>query len=80
MGGLGRVNRVVGQNGSRVKRVIFKWVNRITGQVASQVELTRIFQTIFFFFEIDAIYQLFMSSLIVIRFSPVILLILTNYH
>ena len=62
------------------KWIIFKWVNRITGQVASWVELPRIIQTILFFFEIDAIYQLFMSSLTVIRFSPVILLILTNYH
>ena len=39
------------------------------------------FQTIFFFFfEIDAICQLFMSSLTVIRFPRVILLPLTNYH
>ena len=34
----------------------------------------------FFFLEIDAICQLFMSSLTVIRFSLVILLPLTNYH
>ena len=45
------------------KWIIFKWVNRITGQVASWVELPRIIQTILFFFEIDTIYQLFMSSL-----------------
>ena len=50
-------------------------------RVASRVELTRIFQTnFFFFFEIDAIYQLFMSSLIVIKFSLVILLLITTKH
>ena len=50
-------------------------------QVAGRVELIRIFQTFFFFFwEIDAIYQLFTSSLIVIRFSLVILLSFINYH
>ena len=50
--------------------------------VASRVELTRIFQTIFLFlfFEIDAIYQLFMSSLTVIRFLLVILLPITTKH
>ena len=59
-GGSSRVR--VGSIGSRVKtghgskRVIFKWVNRVTGQtgrglsrVTSQVELTRIFQNFFFF-------------------------------
>ena len=78
-----RVKRVTGQNGSFLKRV-----NRVAGQtgrglsrVVSRVELTRIFQTIFFFFlEIDAICQLFMSSLIVIRFSLVILLPITTKH
>ena len=50
-------------------------------RVAGQVELTRIFQTsFFFFFEIDAICQLFMSSLIVIKFSLVILLPPTTYQ
>ena len=39
-----------------------------SGRGLSWVELTRIFQT-FFFLEIDAIYQLFMNSLTVIRFS-----------
>ena len=34
----------------------------------------------FFFFEIDAIYQLFMSFLTVIRFSLVILLPITTKH
>ena len=77
-----------GQSGCGSKRVIFKQVNRVTGQtghglsrVASWVELTRIFQTIFFFFfEVDAICQLFMSSLTVIRFSLVILLPITTKH
>ena len=47
-----RIKRVTGQNGSFLKRV-----NRVAGQtgrglsrVVSRVELTRIFQTIFFFF------------------------------
>ena len=47
----------------------------------SQVELTRIFQTsFFFFFEIDAICQFFMSSLTVIKFSLVILLPIITKH
>ena len=46
----------------------------------SQLKLTRIFQTFFFFFEIDAISQLFMSSLTVIRFSLVKLLPITTKH
>ena len=70
-----------GQMGRGSKRVILKLVNRVTGHELSQVELTRIFQTIFFFFfEIDAICQLFMSSLTVIRFSLVILLPITTKH
>ena len=81
----GRVGSIgfAGQTGHGSKRVIFK-----TGQsgyrlswVVSRVELTRIFQIIFFFFlEIDAICQLFMSSLIVIRFSLVTLLPITTKH
>ena len=75
---------LAGQSGCRSKQVIFKQVNRVVGQSgrgSSQVEFTRVFQTsFFFFFEIDAICQLFMSSLTVIRFSLVILLPLTNYH
>ena len=88
-----RVGRV-GSIGSRVKtgygskRVIFKRVNRVAGQtgcglsrVASRVKLTRIFQKIFIlFFEVDAICQLFMSSLTIIRFSLVILLPITTKH
>ena len=69
-----------GQTSRRSKQVIFKQVNRVVGQsgrgssqVMSRVELTHIFETSFFL-EIDAICQLFMSSLTVIRFSLVILL------
>ena len=67
MGGSGRV-WVVGQTGHELS------------QVASRVKLTRIFQTIFLFFEVDAICQLFMSSSIVIRFSLVILLPIATKH
>ena len=81
----GQVGFESGQSGHGSKRVIFKQVNRVAGQtgrglsrVASRVELTRIFQ--FFFFEVDAIYQLFMSSLTIIRFSLVILLPITTKH
>ena len=49
-------------------------------RVASRVKLTRIFQNFFFFFEVDVIYQLFMSSLTIIRFSLVILLPITTKH
>ena len=66
-GGSGRVNRIAGQTGCEL----------------SWVELTHIFQTNFFFFfsfEVDAICQLFMSSLTVIRFSLVILLPITTKH
>ena len=73
-----------GQSGRGSKRVIFKQVNRVAGQTGrglSRVELTRIFQKKkFFFFEVDAICQLFMSSLTVIRFSLVILLPITTKH
>ena len=67
MGGSGRV-WVAGQTGHELS------------QVASRVKLTRIFQTIFLFFEVDAICQLFMSSSIVIRFSLVILLPIATKH
>ena len=74
------------KRGHGSKRVIFKRVNRVAGQtgrglnrVVSRVELTRIFQN-FFFFEVDAICQLFMSSLTIIRFSLVILLPITTKH
>ena len=79
----------VGSIGSRVKtghgskRVIFKRVIRVAGQTGrglSRVELTCIFQNFFFFFEVDAICQLFMSSLTIIRFSLVILSPITTKH
>ena len=84
----GRVGFGSGQSGHRSKRVIFKRVNRVAGQtghglsrVASRVKLTRIFQKKnFFFFEVDVICQLFMSSLTIIRFSLVILLPITTKH
>ena len=73
-----------GQMGRGSKWIIFKRVNRVAGQLGhrlSRVKLTRIFQTsLFFFFEINAIYQLFMSSLTVIRFSLMILLPITTKH
>ena len=59
------------------------FLNGSIGLRVNWVELTCIFQTIFFFFfffEIDAICQLFMSSLTVIRFSLVILLPITTKH
>ena len=65
-GGSGRVNRVAGQTGCGLSRVV------------SRVELTHIFQIFFFFFEVDAICHLFMSFLTVIRFSLVILLLITT--
>ena len=84
----GRVGCGSGQSGRGSKRVVFKLVNRVAGQtgrglsrVASRVKLTRIFQKkFFFFFEVDVIYQLFMSSLTIIRFSLVILLPITTKH
>ena len=90
-GGSGRVRvgsiRSLVKIGHWSKRIIFKRVNWVAGQtgrglsrVASRVKLTRIFQTIFFFFEINAIYQLFMRSLTVIRFSLMILLPITTKH
>ena len=56
----------VGSIGSRVK--------------SSRVDLYFSNKFFFFFFEIDAICQLFMSSLTVIRFSLVILLPITTKH
>ena len=81
-----RAGRVGVGSGHWSKRVIFKRVNRVAGQtdrrlsrVASWVELIRIFQ-FFFFFEVDAICQLFMSSLTIIRSLLVILLPITTKH
>ena len=83
----GRIGFGSGQSGCESKRVIFKRVNRVAGQtgrglsrVASRVKLTRIFQNFYFFFEVDAICQLFMSSLTIIRFSLVIVLPITTKH
>ena len=77
----GQVNQVAGQNGSRVYRVGGQ-SGRGLSRVTSPVKFTHIFQTkfFFFFFEVDAICQLFMSSLTVIRFSLVILLPIITKH
>ena len=69
-----RCGKTVGSSRVRVGS-IESLINRVT----RQVKLTRIFRT-FFFFKIDAICQLNLSSLTMIRFSLVILLPLTNYH
>ena len=63
-----------GSNGLRVKRVA-DWVGL---QVGSSWPV--FFKIFFFFFEVDAICQLFMSSLTIIRFSLVILLPITTKH
>ena len=73
----------VGQVRSNGSRVIFKRVNRVAGQSghgSSWVKFTHIFKTSFFFFEIDVISQLFISSLTVIRLSLVILFPITTKH
>ena len=87
-----RAGRVVsiqfaGQMGRESKQVIFKCVNRVAGQlgcglsrVTSRGRVDPHFPNFFFFFEIDAICQLFMSSLTMIRFSLVILLPITTKH
>ena len=74
--------------GLRVKRVTGQNESFLNGSIGSRVELGResgrvdlyFSNNFFFFFETDAIYQLFMSSLTVIRFSPVILLPITTKH
>ena len=72
---VGRVGSIgfAGQTDYRSKRVIFKQVSQVVGQsgrrlsrVTSQVKLTRIFQTFFFFFEIDAICQFFGATLVLV--------------
>ena len=73
----GQVNRVAGQNGSFLNGSIELRVKRVAGWVGSSWP---VFFKQFFFFEIDAICQLFMSSLTVIRFSLVILLPITTKH
>ena len=77
----------VGSIGSWVKTGhMSKRVNRVAGQMGrglSQVDpYFSIFFFVFFFFcfDVDAICQLFMSSLTVIRFLLVILLPITTKH
>ena len=74
--GSSRVNRVASQNGTFLNGSIGLRVE--SGCKPGRVDLY--FSNIFFFFEIDAIYQLFMSSLTVIRFLLVILLPITTKH
>lgn len=69
----GRV-KFMGQSSPGSKWVIFKRVNRVAGRVGS-VDLY-FSNKFFFFFEIGAICQL--SSSTVIRFSLVILLLITT--
>ena len=59
------------------------WQNRQVGSIGSAVESGRVdpyFSNKFFFFEIDSICLLFMSSLTVIKFSLVIMLPITTKH
>ena len=87
-GGSGWVEFESGQTGHGSKRVIFKMGQSGCGSNGSWVEsghesgqVDPYFSNIFFFFgERDAICQLFISSLIVIRFSLVILLPITTKH
>ena len=71
-----------GQSGHWSKQVIFKRVKRVAGWVGLRVGSSWpvFFNFFFFFFEVDAIYQLFMSSLTIIRFSLVILLPITTKY
>ena len=84
-GGSGQVRvgliRFAGQTGHGSKPVIFKRVNRVAGQSGRKSgRVDPYFSNKFFFWEINAIYQLFMSFLTVIRFSLVILLPITTKH
>ena len=85
--GLDWVNQVCGSNGSRVKTGHFLTGQSSCRSIGSRVESGResgrvdlYFSNKIFFFEIDAICQLFMSSLTMIRFSLVILLPITSKH
>ena len=75
----GHVKRVCGS-----KQVIGQNESFLNGSIGLRVESGRVdpyfSNNIFLFFEIDAIYQLFMSSLTVIRFLLVILLPITTKH
>ena len=86
---VGRVEFGSGQSSLQVKRVAGQNGSFLNGSNRSRVESSRessrvdpYFSNNFFFFflEIDAICQLFISSLIVIRFSLVILLPITTKH
>ena len=70
---------VASQTSCGSKWVIFKRVNRVgVNRVAGRVD--PYLSNKFFFFEIDAMCQLFMSFLTVIRLSLVILLPITTKH
>ena len=79
---VGRVGFGLGQSGRKSNKSF------LNGSIKSQVEsgwgTSRVdlyfSNNYLFFFEINTICQLFLSSLTVIRFSLVILLPLTNYH
>ena len=78
-------NGQIGSGSGHVKRVCgSKQVMGQNGSIGSLVESGRVdpyfSNNFFFFFEIDVICQLFMSSLTVIRFSFVILLPITTKH
>ena len=77
--GLSWVNRVASQSGSFLNGSIRL---RVAGQVGLRIKLSCpiFFKQAFFFFEIDAICQLLMSFLTVIRFSLVILFLITTKH
>ena len=68
-GGSDQVNQVCGSNGLQVE----------SGRESSRVD-PYFSNNFFFFFEIDAICQSFMSFSIVIKFSLVILLPITTKH
>ena len=58
-----------------------KRVNRVVGKMGRGLQVGSSWPVFFFFFfEVDAICQLFMSSLTIIRFSLVILLSITTKH
>ena len=72
-----------GQSGLMVKWVTGQNWSFLNGLIGSRVEsgwVNQYFTNNFFFLEIDVMYQLFMSSLTVIRFSVLILLPITTKH
>ena len=84
----GQVGFGSGQSGLRVKQVTGQNMSFLNRSIGSQVESGRklgrvdsyFSNNFFFFFEIDAICRLFISSLTVIRFSLVLLLPITTKH